>query len=161
MLCLGLSGVGKTTLLSNLVDEPMIKSEPTTGFNIKTLPLKNTVLSIKELGGSLRIQPFWDHYFSNKHAILFVVNANDSESELCAAKNTLESVFSDVRLKSKPCLILGTHGDLDGSRRPEDIETIFSSIMGGRKWCVFCCSAYDRAQIITAFEILIDLMVVV
>lgn len=55
-LRVGLSGTGKSTLLAQLVGEPLCQVEPTTGFNIKTLPFKDTILSIKELGGSNNIQ---------------------------------------------------------------------------------------------------------
>lgn len=53
MLCLGLMGAGKSTALATLVGEPSDALEPTTGFNIKTLPVNDTVLNIKELGGGL------------------------------------------------------------------------------------------------------------
>ncbi|XP_053207415.1 ADP-ribosylation factor-like protein 15 isoform X1 [Panonychus citri] len=159
VLCLGLSGAGKTTLLSHLVQEPLSNCEPTRGFNIKTLPIKNTVISIKELGGSFQVQPFWDHYFGNKNGILFVVDSTDSEEELNTAQEALRVVLADHRLTGKPCLILGTHSDLEGARNSEEIERYFKPLMNGRKWCVSCCSAYDRTQIIAALETLIDLMV--
>lgn len=107
VLCLGLSGSGKSTLLSILVDEPITRCEPTRGFNIKTLPIKNTVISIKELGGSCHVRSFWDHYFENKNGILFVVNTTDSDEDLNTARDALKVVFADDRLKEKPCLILG------------------------------------------------------
>ncbi|XP_074600006.1 ADP-ribosylation factor-like protein 15 [Brevipalpus obovatus] len=161
VLCLGLSGVGKTTLLSHLVEEPIGHNDiiqPTTGFNIKTLPLKNTVISIKELGGSGSVRPFWDHYFGGKNGILFVVNATDSTNDINEAQEVLKEVFDDDRLKEKPCLILGTYLDKNDSKSAEDIQKYFQPLMNGRKWCVSCCSIHDRGQIISALETLIDLM---
>lgn len=117
------------------------------------------MVSIKELGGSFRVQPFWDHYFGNKNGLLFVVNSNDSDIELKTARDTLKVIFSDARLKNKPCLILGTHSDIDGSKSSEEIEKHFQNIMNGRKWCVICCSSFDRKQTIAALETLIDLMI--
>jgi ADP-ribosylation factor-like protein 15 len=134
--------------------------EPTTGFNIKTLPFKDTVISIKEVGGSYKIQPFWDHYFGGKNGILFVVDASGSDQELIAARDVLKSVFSDMRLKGKPCLVIGTHADLVEAKSSEDLEKCFGSIMHGRKWSVKCCSAFDPLQIKTALETLIELMLV-
>jgi len=160
VLCLGLSGAGKSTLLAQLTGEPLTHVEPTTGFNIKTLPFKDTVISIKEVGGSCRIQPFWDHYFSGKNGILFVVDASGSEEHLNSARDVLKSVFGDMRLKGKPCLVLGTHSDVPEAKSAEDLEKCFQSIMHGRKWTVKCCSAYDSVQIKTALETLIELMLV-
>lgn len=106
---MGLSGAGKSTLLSILVDDPITRSEPTRGFNIKTLPINNTIISIKELGGSFHMRSFWDHYFEDKHGILFVVNTTDSDNDLITARDALKVVFADERLKEKPCLILGNY----------------------------------------------------
>ncbi|RWS04597.1 ADP ribosylation factor-like protein 1 [Dinothrombium tinctorium] len=160
VLCLGLSGAGKSTLLAQLVDEPLTETEPTTGFNMKTLPVKNVVISIKELGGSRKVQPFWDHYFENKNAIVFVVDASSNEQELISARDVLKTVFTDARLKGKPCLIIGTHSDLDCAKKVEELETVFQPIMQSRKWRVYCCSALERIQVTGALEALIDLMLI-
>lgn len=127
VLCLGPTGVGKTLLLAQLVGEPLAHVEPTTGFNIKTLPFKDTVLSIKELGGSCGVQPFWDHYFNDKHGILFVVNASAPDSDLQAAREALAVVLSDSRLKGRPCLLMGTHSDLKEARHSAELEKVTSA----------------------------------
>lgn len=158
VLCLGLSGAGKSTLLAQLVGEPLGVVEPTTGFNIKTLPFKDTVLSIKELGGSCVVQPFWDHYFGDKHGILFVVNAASSDEDMLASKDALTAVFADHRLKGKPCLVMGTHSDLKEARSPDELEKFFGGIMQQRKWALACCSAHEPKELQTALETLIELM---
>ncbi|RWS21462.1 ADP ribosylation factor-like protein 1 [Leptotrombidium deliense] len=158
VLCLGLSGAGKSAFLAQLVDEPLTTSEPTTGFNMKTLPVKNAVLSIKELGGSCSVQPFWDHYFENKNGIVYVVDASSSDEQLISARNVLRDVLTDPRLKGKPCFIIGTHSDIETSKSEHEIERIFSSIMQGRKWKVYCCCTLDRTQVTGALEALIDLI---
>lgn len=159
VLCLGLSGSGKSTLLAHLVGESTSNIEPTIGFNIKTLPIKETVVCIKEVGGSCRIRLFWDNYFHDKNAILFAVNAASSDDELSSARETLRSVLSNSRLKGHPCMILGTHMDLPGAKSEQDLEQYFQSVMYGHKWKVKCCSSYDREQILDAFEKLLDLIV--
>ena len=118
VLCLGLSGSGKSTLLAQLVGDTTDNIEPTNGFNIKTLPIKDTVLSIKELGGSGRVQHFWDYYFADKNGLLFVVNSAANEDELRLARETLKTVLSNATMKGRPCLVLGTHSDLpEGQER--------------------------------------------
>lgn len=52
----------------------------------------------------------------------------------------------------------GTHSDMNNAKTAENIEKYFQPVMNGRKWCVNCCSAFDRAQILMALETLIDLM---
>lgn len=159
VLCLGLSGAGKSTLLAQLVGDPVSQIEPTNGFNIKTLPFKNSILSVKEVGGSVVVKPFWDQYFGDKHGILFVVDASASEKDLDAARETLRVVLLDQRLEKKPCLVLGTHSDLKEARQSEELEAFFSTAVLNRRWALACCSAYDSEQIQNAFDLLIELIV--
>lgn len=159
ILCLGLSGSGKSTLLAHLVGETTSNIEPTIGFNIKTLPIKDTVISIKELGGSGRVQHFWNYYFTDKNAILFTVNSASNEEELKRARQTLKSVLSNNRLRGRPCLILGTHMDMSEAKSEQELEQFFQNIMHGHKWRVFCCSSFNKQQILTALETLVDLIV--
>jgi len=168
VLCLGLSGSGKTTLLRHLTGETPSLEEPTTGFNMKTLPLstlypatglKGKSISLKELGGSTSIRPFWNHYFHDKHAILFVVNAASGESDMQASKAVLEDVLQDPQLTTKPCLIVGTHSDKPGAWNEGQIEALFSSVMSSRRWACRCCCALSEAQVKDALQILVDLIV--
>ena len=158
ILCLGLSGSGKSTLLAQLVGETTENIEPTNGFNIKTLPIKDTVVSIKELGGSGRVQHFWDYYFADKNGLLFVINSAVSEDELKLAKETLKTVLSNARLRGRPCLVLGTHSDLSNAKTEKELELYLQNIMQGHKWRVMCCSSFNKQQILNAFETLVDLI---
>lgn len=159
VLCLGLSGSGKSTLLAQLVGETTDNIEPTNGFNIKTLPIKDTVLSIKELGGSGRVQHFWDYYFTDKNGLLFVVNAAADDDQLSLARETLKSVLSNASMKGRPCLVLGTHSDLPRAKSQQALHLHFQSIMQGHRWRVMTCSSFDKLQIVSALEALIDLIV--
>nr|XP_021331965.1 ADP-ribosylation factor-like 15a isoform X2 [Danio rerio] len=52
VVCIGLSGAGKTSLLSRLCNEISDGTVPTTGFSIKAVPFENAILNVKELGGT-------------------------------------------------------------------------------------------------------------
>ncbi|KAI1301555.1 ADP-ribosylation factor-like protein 15 [Halotydeus destructor] len=160
VLCLGLTGAGKSTLLAQLVGEPLTTVEPTNGFNIKTIPFKNTVVSIKELGGSCSIQRFWNNYFNDKHGILFVVDA--SSPDLGPSIEVLKLTLNDIKLKGKPCLIIGTHIDLKDAKSADELEKHFAPVMHNRKWAVTCCchtgSNGESVKITAALEMLIELM---
>ncbi|MED6264081.1 ADP-ribosylation factor-like protein 15 [Characodon lateralis] len=51
VVCIGLTGAGKTSLLSRLCNEGSDGIVPTTGFSIKAVPFPNAILNVKELGG--------------------------------------------------------------------------------------------------------------
>ncbi|XP_066510992.1 ADP-ribosylation factor-like protein 15 [Hoplias malabaricus] len=57
VVCIGLSGAGKTALLSRLCSEGIDGIVPTTGFSIKAVSFSNAVLNVKELGARPRIGP--------------------------------------------------------------------------------------------------------
>ncbi|XP_054159622.1 ADP-ribosylation factor-like protein 15 [Oppia nitens] len=160
ILCLGLTGSGKSTILAQLVGENTDNIQPTNGFNIKTLPIKGIVVSIKELGGSGRVQNFWNYYFADKNAIMFVIDSAGSDEELQLAKETLKSVLSNARLRGRPCLVLGTHSDISGSKSQQELESLLQNVMQGFKWQVMICSSFDRQLIRKAFETLIDMIAV-
>ena len=71
VLCIGLSRAGKSTLLSLLAGEPMEDDyQPTMGFSIKVVLTSRGILNIKELGGSDRIRPYWNKYYSGHEALV-------------------------------------------------------------------------------------------
>lgn len=154
VLCLGLSGAGKSTALATLVGEPWDTLEPTTGFNIKTLPVNDTVLNIKELGGSVR--PFWPEYFGDVHGVLFVLDGAGSEASLQAARQTLAELLP--QLKGRPCVVLTTHTDVSACATLAQVEQLLDSLMHGRKWAVLACSRGQRQEVLKALETLTGYM---
>ncbi|XP_048707783.1 ADP-ribosylation factor-like protein 15 isoform X3 [Caretta caretta] len=57
LVCIGLTGSGKTSLLSQLCSESPENIVSTTGFSIKAVPFQNAVLNVKELGDFFFQQP--------------------------------------------------------------------------------------------------------
>lgn len=121
--------------------------EPTNGFNIKTLPVNGQVLSIKELGGSERVQMFWAHYYENKHALLFVVDIAASDDTLRQSLDILRQTLASPSFRGRPCLIIGTHQDRPDARSKQQVEEQVREVMLAHKWGLFCCSAFDRNAI--------------
>ncbi|GBM55401.1 ADP-ribosylation factor-like protein 15 [Araneus ventricosus] len=158
VLCLGLQGSGKTTALASLVGESVSNIEPTTGFNIKTLPLKDTVVDIKELGGSEVVRPFWSKYFEGQHGLLYVIDAAADEEVLKEAVKILQEVISSSLLKGIPCVILATHQDVEGCRSSQEISQFFNETLHGRKWQVHMCGLQDQDGVQIGLENLVDLM---
>ena len=169
ILCLGLSRSGKTTLLQHLVGEsPAAAGDPTTGFNMKTIPLSNLYpetgvlagksISVKEIGGSKAVRPFWSNYFQNKHAIMFVVNSAASDQELQTSKHVLIDVLADQRLRDKPFLIVGTHSDVAGARDAAQLQQFFSDVMRNQRWSARSCCAFNGEQVKSVLQVLIELI---
>jgi len=142
----------------------MEEGNPTQGFFLKTLPLSTVYsastdsvkkaaqfsglqgksISLKELGGSMSVRRFWGNYFEDKHAILFVVNAAASETEMTASKAVLKEVLQDPQLPDKPVLILGTRADIPGARTSAQLESFFAD--------VFSMTASSKATSMTSIK---------
>ncbi|XP_076342006.1 ADP-ribosylation factor-like protein 15 [Tachypleus tridentatus] len=159
VLCLGLKGAGKSTALASLVGEPIDDIEPTTGFNIKTLPILDTTLNIKELGGGQDVKVFWNKYFHGQHGILFVVDASSNEQDLRSSKEALEAVLSDSALKGVPCVVLVTHLDTPERKTTERLEQLFRGTLHGRKWMFQPFHLGNDEGIRQGLETLVDLMI--
>ncbi|XP_076341003.1 ADP-ribosylation factor-like protein 15 isoform X2 [Tachypleus tridentatus] len=134
VLCLGLKGVGKSTVLASLVGESTENIEPTTGFNIKTLPVLETTINIKELGGTEEVKIFWNKYFQGQHGVVFVVNGSANEEEQCLSMEVMKAVLTDTALKGLPCLIIVTHMDKPECRTFKEMEEFLQGVLQGRKW---------------------------
>ena len=70
MLCVGLSGAGKSTILALLAGETTDKLEPTMGFAIKAFNGPTATFHIKELGGAEKIRPYWNKYYAGHEALV-------------------------------------------------------------------------------------------
>lgn len=159
VLCLGMQGAGKSTVLASLVGEPVNEViEPTTGFNIKTLPVKDTVLNIKELGGSENVRPFWNRYFSGQHGILFVIDSSEEDSHFQELKEEMQTILNEPSLKFLPCIVIGTHQDSVHKKSSEELKEIFGPVLQGRLWHIITCSMNERDKICNGVEHLVDLM---
>ena len=70
ILVLGLDNAGKTTLLKNLSQEQVNNTEPTKGFNVKTLVHEKFNLNVWDLGGQQEIRQYWTYYFEKCDGIV-------------------------------------------------------------------------------------------
>lgn len=76
ILILGLDNAGKTTLLKNLSNEDCKTSEPTTGFNVKSINNDNYSLDLWDIGGQKEIRQYWKHYFEKVNGIVSNLSIN-------------------------------------------------------------------------------------
>lgn len=107
LLCIGLDGGGKSTLLSALgnpaeLDPPVV---PTVGFSQPTHKrLWGYDVTIYDLGGGARIRGVWPHYFADVHGVVYVVDAADSK-RMTEAAEELQSALLHPMIVGKPLLV--------------------------------------------------------
>jgi ADP-ribosylation factor related protein 1 len=100
VLVLGLDKSGKTTFLESIKHDylqllPLSpdKIMPTVGLNIAQIDIGKIKIIIWDLGGLPDLQPIWEKYYADCHAIIYVIDSSDSERLLEAIQ-----VFSKSNL---------------------------------------------------------------
>uniref|UniRef100_A0A8I5YT74 ADP-ribosylation factor-like protein 15 n=1 Tax=Pongo abelii TaxID=9601 RepID=A0A8I5YT74_PONAB len=120
LVCIGLTGSGKTSLLSKLCSESPDNVVSTTGFSIKAVPFQNAILNVKELGGADNIRKYWSRYYQGSQGVIFVLDSASSEDDLEAARNELHSALQHPQLCTLPFLILANHQDKPAARSVQE-----------------------------------------
>nr|XP_025035470.1 ADP-ribosylation factor-like protein 15 isoform X3 [Pelodiscus sinensis] len=121
LVCIGLTGSGKTSLLSQLCSESPENIVPTTGFSIKAVPFQNAILNVKELGGADTIRKYWSRYYQGSQGVIFVLDSASSEDDLETARNELHSALQHPQLCILPFLILANHQDKPAARSVQEL----------------------------------------
>ncbi|CAL9738200.1 ADP-ribosylation factor-like protein 3 [Monosporozyma servazzii] len=134
VLILGLDNAGKTTFLEtlkrlyNLNSKDLDKIVPTVGQNIATITTKeNILLKFWDVGGQELLRSMWSEYYSQCHAIIFVVDSTD-RSRIDEWKDTLTSIMMDDEIESVPVLMLANKQDRPDRMEIQDIKEIFNQI---------------------------------
>uniref|UniRef100_A0A8C4SP43 ADP-ribosylation factor-like protein 15 n=1 Tax=Erpetoichthys calabaricus TaxID=27687 RepID=A0A8C4SP43_ERPCA len=122
VVCIGLTGSGKTSLLSRLCSENTDNVVPTTGFSIKAVPFQNAILNVKELGGADNIKKYWSRYYQGSQGVIFVLDSASSEEDLEIARNELHSALQHPQLCTLPFLILANHQDKPAARSVQEVR---------------------------------------
>eukprot|EP00759_Apiculatamorpha_spiralis_P005962 PhF_6_TR13519/c0_g1_i1/m.21603/K07937/ARF1; ADP-ribosylation factor 1 len=76
-MIIGLDFAGKTTLLYYMKDyQPNF---PTIGFSVETVVYKDFNVVVWDIGGQEKIRPLWRHYYQNTDALVFVIDATETD----------------------------------------------------------------------------------
>ncbi|OAJ39960.1 hypothetical protein BDEG_23751 [Batrachochytrium dendrobatidis JEL423] len=107
VIILGLDNAGKTTLLERIKSiyngVPGLSSEnigPTVGLNIGKVDVKNVRLNFWDLGGQRELRSIWEKYYSECHAIVFVVDSTD-RVRIEEVQATLDKVIHNETIEDR------------------------------------------------------------
>ena len=119
LLCLGLDGSGKTSLLKRAADDSAehSSSEPTRGFSVRTVVLPpNIKAEVWDLGGGPSVRPFWGRYATyDTHGLIWVVDSADA-ARMAESRAALRALLGEqAMLRRLPLLVLASKADLPGA----------------------------------------------
>ncbi|XP_039505970.1 ADP-ribosylation factor-like protein 15a isoform X2 [Pimephales promelas] len=160
VVCIGLSGAGKTSLLSRLCNEISDGTIPTTGFSIKAVPFKNAILNVKELGGAETIKIYWSRYYQGSQGVVFVLNSTASDEEMEASRSELHLAMQHPQLCTLPFLILANHQDSPAAHSVSEIQKYFElqPLNQGKRWILAGTTTSNMEAVRESFSQLISLL---
>ncbi|XP_069631319.1 ADP-ribosylation factor-like protein 15 isoform X2 [Haliaeetus albicilla] len=140
LVCIGLTGSGKTSLLSQLCSESPENIVSTTGTD--------------------NIRKYWSRYYQGSQGVIFVLDSASSEDDLETARNELHSALQHPQLCTLPFLILANHQDKPAARSVQEIKKYFElePLAHGKRWILKPCSLDDMEAVKDSFSILINLL---
>ncbi|KAJ3009423.1 ADP-ribosylation factor protein 3 [Thoreauomyces humboldtii] len=138
VIILGLDNAGKTvmqTLLekikstySGVAGLPPEKIAPTVGLNVGKVDVQSLRLNFWDLGGQKELHSIWEKYYTECHAIVFVVDGTDKE-RVEDVKAAFENVMTSDTVEGVPVLMLANKQDVpNGGLSVQDIKEIFNPI---------------------------------
>jgi ADP-ribosylation factor-like protein 3 len=138
---LGLDNAGKTTILKSLCNEDPSETSPTRGFNVKTIQAESFKFNVWDIGGQREIRQYWDNYYENTDALVWVVDCAD-EARLEETALELTQLLADAKLAKAPVLVFANKQDL-ATALPPDRVTVALDLhrIRDHAWQIQGCSA--------------------
>lgn len=159
ILLLGLDNAGKTSILKKLADEEITHIMPTQGFNIKSIAKDGFKLNVWDIGGQKSIRPYWQNYFPNTDALVYVIDSADI-NRVEETGVELNELLDDEKLSGVPVLVLANKQDMVNAQSAKDIATALNLVnIRDRAWQINACSAKTGDGLDNAFKWLVQAIV--
>ena len=126
MVCIGLDGAGKTTIVYRMCEDPQVMTLPTVGFNVEKFKTHGVTLQTWDLGGQHTFRQYWVNYMTSMDAVVFVVDAKD-RARFMESKHALYHILEHDSMahRSIPVLIFLNKTDTPGAATPTMLKTLF------------------------------------
>lgn len=116
----GLDKAGKSTLMHGLQRVPVENTLPTLGFVNDEIKFKRCWMTVFDLGGAPKIRKIWKTYYSEIHALVFVVDAT-ARDRFAEARSCLWETRTHEYIEGKPLLLLVNHAFDDDAATEDDV----------------------------------------
>ena len=152
IIMLGLDNAGKTTVLYKLKLGEVVTTIPTIGFNVESVVYKHINFTVWDVGGQTKIRPLWQHYFENSDAVIFVVDSQDGQ-RMVEAREELEGVLADDRLRGAALLVLSNKTDMPGAATTSEVtDKLGLHARRDREWFIQATCAVTGEGIVEGLE---------
>ena len=152
LVCLGLNGVGKTSILRLLGGDQFEGDPPPTfGFNNQAFSFRGKAFTVIDCGGAVKYRALWEFYFDKVDGVVFVVDSQD-QARIEESGSELVKLLSNPELKHKPFLILNHKKEESDGVTEEFLYKFFGlSDIIDREFHVLSTSIKDPTKIYSGF----------
>ncbi|KAJ2578541.1 ADP-ribosylation factor protein 3 [Coemansia sp. RSA 1807] len=161
VLILGLDNSGKTTMLETLkhlytgvLGMVPHKIQPTVGVNIVRAHQPKHTVRFVDLGGQKDLRYIWTSYYTDAHALVFVVDSNDLP-RMDEASHVLHELAQCTELQSVPVLVVANKVDQGGVENVVVVKEMVNGVadeFGARDVRVVGVSGMDAAGVRDAVD---------
>lgn len=166
VLILGLDNAGKTTYLEAAKTKftrgykglSPNKITTTVGQNVGAITYAGIKLSFWDLGGQEELQPLWEKYFAECHAVIYMVDSADRE-RMGESKEAFDQMICSENLSGIPLLVLANKQDLQDCMGVREVKPIFNQsadLIGRRDCMVMPVSALTGAGVDEGIDWLVE-----
>ncbi|RUS21837.1 hypothetical protein BC937DRAFT_91343 [Endogone sp. FLAS-F59071] len=118
------------------------------------IDISRSRINFWDLGGQLELHSIWEKYYTECHAIVFVVDATD-RTRIEEVKETFEKIITNDQAEGVPVLMLANKQDIEDALKVEEIKEVFNKIalkLGARDSRVLPISALEGTGVRDAVD---------
>eukprot|EP00218_Dolichomastix_sp_CCMP3274_P006647 CAMPEP_0170142550 /NCGR_PEP_ID=MMETSP0033_2-20121228/7701_1 /TAXON_ID=195969 /ORGANISM="Dolichomastix tenuilepis, Strain CCMP3274" /LENGTH=208 /DNA_ID=CAMNT_0010378887 /DNA_START=77 /DNA_END=703 /DNA_ORIENTATION=+ len=144
VVCVGLDGAGKTTMLYQLHLGEVVQTSPTIGSNVEEVTYGNVKFEVWDLGGGASMRGQWEIYYRGTDAVILMVDSTD-RGRLSAVVRELDGLLENSDLSGAVLLVFANKQDLgDALTVAELTEMLSLHAIKSHTWKIQACSAKEN-----------------
>mmetsp|Transcript_15271 Transcript_15271/g.32979 ORF Transcript_15271/g.32979 Transcript_15271/m.32979 type:complete len:547 (-) Transcript_15271:480-2120(-) len=140
IIILGFDSPGRTTALYKLKLGDVGTTIPTIGFNVETLSIGSSDITMWDVGGRSKMRALWRHYYDNTQAVIFMVRSDKTSfyQGLEEYKEELSKILGEEVLRDAVLMVWANFRDRPDALPLEEItEKLELEKLRHRTWKIF------------------------
>lgn len=103
-----------------------------------------------------QIRPLWRYYYQGSHALIYVVDSNDTE-RIAEASEELFTILQDDSLRGIPVLVLANKQDMPRAEKPSALaDKLGLTKLRGHEWYIQGCCGVTRDGLYEGLDWVVD-----
>ena len=109
-----------------MVNDEVISTIPTIGFNVESIRVEGIELNVWDIGGRGNVRALERHYYPGSHGIVYVINVLETPERMMISSDEIQRLQAEENLSNLPILIFLNKTDLPGGMKVDEIKSILN-----------------------------------